>query len=273
MQQNARHWPQYLGAFAVLILLAGVASASAALLQLQQVTDTFNELSVEVDSEAKDGLADVPAGKPQTILLIGSDKRSKKSADGQFRSGALSDTLMLARMDPDSGATAVMSIPRDTKAQIPLKGGGFRTAKINEAYADGGEALTIRTVRKLMGLPINHVVIVNFNAFQRAVNYFGGLYPSDPLDTPAQKLAFIARNGGPGLHYTGTCSAGRDPRSSVVDGRFRVWGVSGLRVVDASVIPEMPAVNIHASVLTVAQLAARVLVAEQRLGQRLAETA
>ncbi|MFU7557010.1 GMC oxidoreductase, partial [Pseudomonas paraeruginosa] len=54
---------------------------------------------------------------------------------------------------------------------------------------------------------------------------------------------------------------------------FRVWGVSGLRVVDASVIPEMPAVNIHASVLTVAQLAARVLVAEQRLGQRLAETA
>ncbi len=176
MQQNARHWPQYLGAFAVLILLAGVASASAALLQLQKVTNTFNELSVDVDSEAKDALADVPPGKPQTILLIGSDKRSKKSADGQFRSGALSDTLMLARLDPDSGATAVMSIPRDTKAQIPLKGGGVRIAKINEAYADGGEALTIRTVRKLLGLPINHVVIVNFNAFQRAVNYFGGLY-------------------------------------------------------------------------------------------------
>ena len=54
---------------------------------------------------------------------------------------------------------------------------------------------------------------------------------------------------------------GFSPRSSVVDGRFRVWGVSGLRVVDASVIPEMPAVNIHASVLTVAQLAARAGVA------------
>ncbi|MBO9531527.1 MAG: LCP family protein [Solirubrobacteraceae bacterium] len=175
MQPTARHWPQYLGAFAVLILLAGVASASAALLQLQQVTDTFNELSVDIDKGAQDQLADVQAGRPQTILLIGSDKRSKKAADGG-RSGALSDTLMLARLDPDSGATAVLSIPRDTKAQIPLKGGGFRTAKINEAFADGGEELTIKTVRELLGLPINHVVIVNFNAFQRAVNYLGGLY-------------------------------------------------------------------------------------------------
>lgn len=176
MQPTARHWPQYLGAFAVLILLAGVASASAALLQLQKVTNTFNDLSVDIDSGAKDELADVAPGRPQTILLIGSDKRSTKSADGKFRSGALSDTLMLARLDPDSGATAVLSIPRDTKAQIPLPGGGFRTAKINEAYADGGEELTIKTVRKLLGVPINHVVIVNFNAFQRAVNYLGGLY-------------------------------------------------------------------------------------------------
>lgn len=176
MQPTARHWPQYLGAFAVLILLAGVASASAALLQLKGVTDTFNDLSVDIATGAKDELADVPPGRPQTILLIGSDKRSKKSADGQFRTGALSDTLMLARLDPDSGATAVLSIPRDTKAQIPLKGGGFRTAKINEAYADGGEELTIKTVRNLLDLPIHHVVIVNFNAFQRAVNYMGGLY-------------------------------------------------------------------------------------------------
>lgn len=176
MQPAARHWPQYLGAFAVLILLAGVASASAALLQLEGAAKTFRDLSVAVDPGAKDELEDVPPGRPQTILLIGSDKRSKKSADGQFRTGALSDTLMLARLDPDSGATAVMSIPRDTKVQIPLKGGGFRTAKINEAYADGGEELTIRTVRNLLKVPIHHVVIVNFNAFQRAVNYMGGLY-------------------------------------------------------------------------------------------------
>jgi LCP family protein required for cell wall assembly len=165
-----------LGALAVLIVLAGVASASAALLQLEGAAKTFRDLSVDIDDKAKDALEDVPEGKPQTILLIGSDKRSTKSGDGQFRTRALSDTLMLARLDPDSGATAVLSIPRDTKAQIPLAGGGVRTAKINEAYADGGEELTIRTVRNLLGVPIHHVVIVNFNAFQRAVNYMGGLY-------------------------------------------------------------------------------------------------
>ncbi|MEH3053700.1 MAG: LCP family protein [Patulibacter minatonensis] len=176
MQPTGRNWPQYLGAFFVLILLAGVASASAALLQLEKVSDTFQELSEPIASGAQDELADVTPGRPQTILLIGSDKRSSKSNDGKFRTNPLSDTLMLARLDPDSGATAVLSIPRDTKAQIPLKGGGFRTAKINEAFSDGGEELTIKTVRNLLGLPINHVVIVNFNAFQRAVNYLGGLY-------------------------------------------------------------------------------------------------
>ncbi|MGA6107717.1 GMC family oxidoreductase [Pseudomonas solani] len=101
-------------------------------------------------------------------------------------------------------------------------------------------------------------------ASRALAGFNGGLYPADPLRTYAEKLAFIARNAGPGLHYTGTCSAGRDPASSVVDSRFRVWGVDGLRVVDASVIPEMPAVNIHASVLSVAQLAAKVLVEERR---------
>jgi polyisoprenyl-teichoic acid--peptidoglycan teichoic acid transferase len=176
VQPPARHWPQYLGAFAVLILLAGVASASAALLQLKGAADVFTRISVGVDEGAKDALADVTPGRPQTILLIGSDKRSARSSDGKFRNGALSDTLMLARLDPDSGATAVLSIPRDTKAEIPTADGGFRTAKINEAYQDGGEELTIKTVRRLLDLPINHVVIVNFNAFQRAVNYLGGLY-------------------------------------------------------------------------------------------------
>jgi len=92
-------------------------------------------------------------------------------------------------------------------------------------------------------------------------NLYGGML-SQVGRSRREKLDFIARNGDAGLHFVGTCRAGRDPATSVVDADFRVWGVKRLRVVDASVIPEIPAVNIHASVLTVAQLAAERLLDE-----------
>ncbi|MCE3604775.1 GMC family oxidoreductase [Massilia sp. P8910] len=99
----------------------------------------------------------------------------------------------------------------------------------------------------------------------RALNgIYNGLLTTASLRSRAEKLAYIAQNAGAGLHFLGTCSAGRDAATSVVDANFKVWGMERLRVVDASVIPEMPAVNIQASVLTVAQLAADRLISEAR---------
>ena len=121
----------------------------------------------------KNVLDDVSDGGPQTVLVIGSDRRYK---DRDVKGAARSDTLILVRLDPDKGVTAVMSIPRDLKAQIPLDNGGFATDKINAAYSLGGPNLTLRTVRKLTGIPINHIVEVNFNGFQRAVNRLKCVY-------------------------------------------------------------------------------------------------
>ncbi len=90
-----------------------------------------------------------------------------------------SDTMILVRLDPSKGATAVMSLPRDLKVRIP----GHGTDKINAAYALGGPRLAVRTVRELMAsvadsgsFPINHVVNVNFGGFRRAVNRLGCVY-------------------------------------------------------------------------------------------------
>jgi LCP family protein required for cell wall assembly len=79
---------------------------------------------------------------------------------------------MLMRLDPSKGATGVMNIPRDLKVTIP----GHGIAKINESFSDGGPALLVRTVRQLTGLRINHVVVVNFGGFSRAVNRLGCVY-------------------------------------------------------------------------------------------------
>ena len=65
-----------------------------------------------------------------------------------------------------------MSIPRDLKVEIP----GFGTDKFNAAYAYGGPKLTLRVVKELTGLPINHVVNVDFLGFVRAVDAIGCVY-------------------------------------------------------------------------------------------------
>jgi len=121
-------------------------------------------------------LANVDGGSPQTILLIGSDLRPeyKKS---EFR--GLSDTMMLLRIDPDKHRMALLSFPRDLQVSVP----GYGTGKLNEAYAYGGPKLTLRTLQELTrssqlpdGLPINHVVNVDFEGFARAVNSIGCVF-------------------------------------------------------------------------------------------------
>jgi LCP family protein required for cell wall assembly len=79
---------------------------------------------------------------------------------------------MLVRLDPTKEAIAIMSLPRDLKVEIPGRG----TDKINMAYEFGGPRLTLRTVKRLTGLSVNHVINVNFRGFWRAVNAVGCVY-------------------------------------------------------------------------------------------------
>ena len=156
-----------LGAFLVVFAAAG-ATAVAAFHEVDKVVSAL-ELGTELKL-GKNTLADSDPGQPQTLLILGSDRRPK--ANGEGASGARSDTIMLVRLNPDKEATAIMSLPRDLKVRIP----GHGVEKINAAYEYGGPALTLQTVKQLTGLPINHVVNVTFKGFWRAVNAIGCVY-------------------------------------------------------------------------------------------------
>lgn len=116
-----------------------------------------------------------PAGYPLTsannILVLGSDRRPKGSREpGANTSGpSRSDTIMLLRVG--GGHSARLSIPRDTVVDIP----GHGLQKINAAYAFGGPALAIRTVERLLNIPINHLVEVNFENFPKLIDAMGGI--------------------------------------------------------------------------------------------------
>jgi polyisoprenyl-teichoic acid--peptidoglycan teichoic acid transferase len=160
----------------LITLLTAGAVASAGLLEIKDNLNVFIQASKghTIPGLNKPGVLDgVSAGKPQTILVLGSDRRF---VDIKQDNPARSDTMMLVRLDPSKEATAVMNIPRDLKVPIQVPGGGIETTKINAAYSYGGPALAVKTVKSLLHIPINHVVNVNFGGFQRAVNRLGCVY-------------------------------------------------------------------------------------------------
>ena len=105
---------------------------------------------------------------PQSILVLGTDKRY---GDRKAGKPVRSDTMMVVHLDPDSGSTAVMSLPRDLVVPIPGHGRG----RINGAYAEGGAKLAVQTVNGL-GFDVSHVIGVDFGGFRRVVNRLGCVY-------------------------------------------------------------------------------------------------
>ncbi len=116
-----------------------------------------------------------PAGYPLTsannILVLGSDRRQKNSKEpGAETSGpGRSDTIMLIRAG--GGHAARLSIPRDTVVEIP----GHGLQKINAAHEFGGPAESISVIKSWLGIPINHLVEVNFENFPALIDAMGGV--------------------------------------------------------------------------------------------------
>jgi LCP family protein required for cell wall assembly len=102
-------------------------------------------------------------------LLIGTD-HSDNGQPGRS-SDEHSDSLMVLHTDPKSHRLVFLSLPRDLRATIP----GYGSSKINAAMQLGGPKLAIRTVEAFTGLPINHVVIVDFGSFVSLIDAVGGI--------------------------------------------------------------------------------------------------
>lgn len=76
-------------------------------------------------------------------------------------------------------------------------------------------------------------------------------------------LAELAKMVEVGLHGTGTCSMGTDPATSVTDGRARVHGIDGLRIVDGSILPTPVSGNTNGPIMAVAERAAELILADR----------
>jgi len=111
-------------------------------------------------------------------LIIGSDSGSNKGEGGWCRS----DVMLLVCMQERDKKAVVLSIPRDTKVELP----GHGTQKINAAHSFGGPSGAIQAVTTLTGLPVHHFIDMNFQGFMQIVNALGGIpiHLNAPINDP-----------------------------------------------------------------------------------------
>ena len=111
-----------------------------------------------------------------------------------------SDTNLLVALDSQNGAVNVVSLPRDTLLNV-----SWSVKKLNNAYHHGGFTQTMEEVSRLLGIPIDHYVTVDLQAFVELVDAIGGVDFDIPVDMdyddPYQDL-HIHFQAGP-RHLTG----------------------------------------------------------------------
>lgn len=152
-----RSWRQRivlgLGIVLVLAMFAGAGVA-------WYVWDKYNS----IDRFGEDLTTDVAAaGEPENFLLIGSDQRESEAAR--------SDTIMILRIDPETGQAQALSFQRDLMVEIAGTG---QENKINSSFNNGAPGV-VDTIRHNFGIPIHHVVQIDFDGFRRLVDQVGGV--------------------------------------------------------------------------------------------------
>ncbi|MFF2775717.1 LCP family protein [Streptomyces sp. NPDC058052] len=174
-------------------------------------------------ASALGGPAELPApARGLNLLVVGTDSRSGVTAaeKTRFRLGGqdcdCTDVMMLVHVSARNDRVSVVSLPRDSLAELPGPHTDLRTgavherhlAKINAAHAEGGPLLTIETVEAATGLDVHRYLEVDFRRFMDTVDRIDGGVPictAKPLKDPATGLDLAVGTrrvgGGEGLQY------------------------------------------------------------------------
>lgn len=111
------------------------------------------------------------------VLIMGED-----DVEGSRRS----DTILFAAVDVIDKNIRVLSLPRDTRVQIP----GHGIQKLNHAFAFGGPELLKATISQYLGQPILYYVLVDYDSFPALVDILGGI----EIDVQ-RKMRYVDRAG------------------------------------------------------------------------------
>lgn len=132
------------------------------------------------------------AGEALNILIIGTDSRDLSVERGR------SDVIVLMHINDARDRVDLIHFPRDLFVPIPGTGG---SSKINASYAWGGAPLLVQTLQPLIDVPIDHVVIVNFESFKAMTDAIGGVDVNVAEASPGFPAGTMHMDGETGLEF------------------------------------------------------------------------
>jgi choline dehydrogenase len=154
-------------------------------------------------------------------------------------------TASVCQLRPESrGSLKIRSA--DPSAPPEIRINYLATETDRAAFIDG-----IKIVRKILGAPALKAYCVE------------EIYPGVKVESDADVLDFCRKTGSTVYHPTSTCRMGNDPLA-VVDQRLRVRGIEGLRVIDASVMPDLMSGNTNAPTIMIAEKASDMILEDAR---------
>jgi LCP family protein required for cell wall assembly len=188
-----RSWAQRLLIGVNAVALVGAASAAGFLAY-------SNDRLADVDRLALSDVTqydELEAGDPQNYLIVGVDDASGLDAGDSVRTGrdqgALTDTIMVLRVDLKAATADLVSFPRDLWVPIADTGAEQR---INAAYATGGPERLIRTINENFGIPVHHYLQVDFAVFRKLVDVVGGVPVHFPRPARSEDAGLVIEEAG-----------------------------------------------------------------------------
>lgn len=169
---RGRTWPQrvLIGVNVLLVVAclgtAWVLTKVRTALEQVPVVDVGSALSAPVDVE-----------DPRNILIIGTDShegldKSDPVVKGRLKGENLADVIMIMRVEPKSGTARLLSIPRDSRVELP--DGSMQ--RINAAIGGPqGPKTLVQTIKRNFGISIDNYVEIDFAAFKGLVEVLGGV--------------------------------------------------------------------------------------------------
>ena len=141
----------------------------------------YNEVSVVEMRE--ESIEVETATQPISFVLLGVDTGT---AEEERTETGRSDTIIVCTVNPNTKTTTLLSIPRDSYAEIVGYSDvydyyGDYYDKMNHAYAFGGTEMSINTVQEFLNIPIDYYVEVNFDGLVDIVDAVGGIEITSPL--------------------------------------------------------------------------------------------
>jgi polyisoprenyl-teichoic acid--peptidoglycan teichoic acid transferase len=161
----------------LVFFLGGIGAAGYAYSKYKNMVEQWYQPLESKDHAGAAGVSSVSHGEkpvdkkdkdvkqePFNLMILGTDTR-----EGERKSR--SDTIMLATVNPETKKIALLSIPRDTLADVP----GYGPDKFNHSTFYGGPSLAKDTLEKFLNIHVDHYVTVDFDGFIKIVDALGGV--------------------------------------------------------------------------------------------------